>query len=40
MLRFLSPIFGLQMIVIVICALATTVVHLLTALFPERFSVT
>ena len=40
MLRFLSPIFGLQMIVIVICALATTIVHLLTALFPERFSVT
>lgn len=39
MLRFLSPIFGLQVIVIVICALATAVVHLLTAFFPERFSV-
>ena len=39
MLRFLSPIFGLQMIVIVICALATIVVHVLTAFFPERFSV-
>lgn len=39
MLRFMSPIFGLQVIVIVICALATVVVHLLTAFFPERFSV-
>ena len=39
MLRFLSPIFGLQMIVIVICALATIVVHVLTAVFPEQFSV-
>lgn len=39
MLRFMSPIFGLQVIVIVICALATGVVYLLTAFFPERFSV-
>lgn len=39
MLRFMSPIFGLQVIVLVICALATAVVHLLTSFFPERFSV-
>ena len=39
MLRFLSPVFGLQVIAIVICALATAVVHILTAFFPERFDV-
>jgi hypothetical protein len=39
MLRFLSPIFGLQVIAIVICAFATLVVHVLTAFFPERFQV-
>lgn len=38
MLRFLSPIFGLQVIAIVICAFATLVVHVLTAFFPERFA--
>lgn len=39
MLRFLSPIFGLQLIAIVVCAFATLVVHVLTAFFPERFVV-
>ena len=40
MLRFLSPVYGLQVIAIVICAFATVVVHLLTLAFPERYSVT
>ncbi|QEG24609.1 hypothetical protein [Mariniblastus fucicola] len=40
MLRFLSPIFALLVIAIVICAIATVVVHILTAFFPERFTVT
>jgi len=39
MLRFLSPIFGLQVIAIVICAFATLVVHVFTTFFPERFVV-
>jgi len=38
-LRFLSPVFGLQLIAIVICCFATTVVHVLTSFFPERFAV-
>ncbi len=40
MLRFMSPVFGLQVIAIVICSLATIIVWLLTSLFSERFEVT
>ncbi len=39
MLRFMSPVFGLQVIAIVICAFATTIVWLLTIVFQERFEV-
>ena len=38
-LKMMSPIFAVQLIAIVICAFATLVVHLLTALFPTRYTV-
>lgn len=39
MLRLMSPIFGLQVIAIVICVFATLVVFVLTSFFPQRFKV-
>lgn len=39
MLQFMSPVFGLQVIAIVIGAIATLVVWVLTHFFPERFEV-
>ena len=39
-MRLLSPIFGLQVIAIVICEFATAVVYLLTAIFPQRYKFT
>ena len=39
MLKMLSPLFALQIIAIVVCTFATGIVYLLTAFFPERFSV-
>lgn len=38
-LKMMRPVFALQLIAIVICAFATLIVHLLTALFPVRYSV-
>lgn len=40
MLKTLSPLFALQIIAIVVCSFATGIVYLITAFFPERFSVT
>jgi hypothetical protein len=39
MLQLLSPLFGVQIIAIVICFFATAVVYAITSFFPERFDV-
>lgn len=39
MLQLMSPLFGLQIIAIVICSFATVVVYAITSFFPVRFSV-